>query len=108
MRIERRKLGVRVRVILNRTEAREAGLTALQKSGKLEAALQQAAQQTAREMDDLEQQGMTEHEAWEMTRESTWSHTPRRAYERCLFHTVCHGPNCSRGRSLHGIPVRYR
>jgi hypothetical protein len=35
MRIERRKLGVRVRVILNRTEAREAGLTALQKSGKL-------------------------------------------------------------------------
>lgn len=42
----------------------------LQKSGKLETALQQAAQQTAREMDDLEQQGMTEHEAWEMTRES--------------------------------------
>jgi hypothetical protein len=35
MRIERRKLGVRVRVILNRTEAREAGLNALQKSGKL-------------------------------------------------------------------------
>ena len=31
----------------------------LQKSGKLEAALQQAAQQTAVEMDDLEQQGMT-------------------------------------------------
>ena len=42
----------------------------LQKSGKLEAALQQAAQQTAVEMDDLEQQGMTEHEAWEMTRQS--------------------------------------
>ena len=42
----------------------------LQKSGRLDAALQQAAQQTAREMDDLEQQGMTEHEAWEMTRES--------------------------------------
>ena len=35
MRIERRRLGVRVRVILNRTEAREAGLTALQKAGKL-------------------------------------------------------------------------
>ena len=35
MRIERRKLGVRVRVILNRTEAREAGLTALQKAGRL-------------------------------------------------------------------------
>ena len=29
MRIERRKLGTRVRVILNRTEAREAGLNAL-------------------------------------------------------------------------------
>ena len=42
----------------------------LQKAGKLDAALQQAALQTAREMDDLEQQGMTEHEAWEMTRES--------------------------------------
>lgn len=35
MRIERRKLGVRVRVILNRTEAREAGLNALTKAGKL-------------------------------------------------------------------------
>ena len=35
MRIERRKLGVRVRVILNRTEAREAGLTAIQKAGRL-------------------------------------------------------------------------
>jgi hypothetical protein len=35
MRIERRKLGMRVRVILNRTEAREAGLTALAKAGKL-------------------------------------------------------------------------
>ena len=35
MRIERRRLGTRVRVILNRTEAREAGLTALQKAGKL-------------------------------------------------------------------------
>lgn len=35
MRIERRKLGVRVRVILNRTEAREAGLAVLQKAGKL-------------------------------------------------------------------------
>jgi hypothetical protein len=35
MRIERRKLGVRVRVILNRTEAREAGLNALAKAGKL-------------------------------------------------------------------------
>lgn len=36
MRIERRKLGTRVRVILNRTEAREAGLNALAKLGKLE------------------------------------------------------------------------
>jgi hypothetical protein len=35
MRIERRKLGMRVRVILNRTEAREAGLNALAKAGKL-------------------------------------------------------------------------
>ena len=42
----------------------------LQKSGKLEATLQQAALQTAREMDDLEQHGMNEQEAWEMTRES--------------------------------------
>jgi hypothetical protein len=36
MRIERRKLGTRVRVILNRTEAREAGLQALAKKGRLE------------------------------------------------------------------------
>jgi hypothetical protein len=35
MRIERLKMGVRVRVILNRTEAREAGLAALVASGKL-------------------------------------------------------------------------
>ena len=35
MRIERRRLGTRVRVILNRTEAREAGLTAIQKAGRL-------------------------------------------------------------------------
>ena len=42
----------------------------LEKSGKLDAALQQAVQQTAVEMDDLEQQGLTEHEAWEMTRQS--------------------------------------
>ena len=35
MRIERRRLGTRVRVILNRTEAREAGLNALAKAGKL-------------------------------------------------------------------------
>ena len=41
----------------------------LVKSGKLEQALQQAAKQTALEMNQLEEQGMTEHEAWEMTRE---------------------------------------
>lgn len=41
----------------------------LEKSGKLNAALQMAAQQTAEEMNELEQSGMTEHEAWEMTRE---------------------------------------
>ena len=45
----------------------------LQKAGKLDAALQQAAQQaaqqTAEEMNELELSGMTEHEAWEMTRE---------------------------------------
>lgn len=41
----------------------------LEKSGKLNQALQQAAMKTAEEMDELEQQGMTEHEAWEMTRE---------------------------------------
>ena len=41
----------------------------LQKSGKLDAALQQAATLTAEEMNQLEQSGMTEHEAWEMTRE---------------------------------------
>ena len=41
----------------------------LEKSGKLDAALQQAAQQTAEEMNELELSGMTEHEAWEMTRE---------------------------------------
>ena len=36
MRIEKRRLGTRVRVILNRTEAREAGLRALSKLGRLE------------------------------------------------------------------------
>ena len=41
----------------------------LEKSGKLDAALQMAAQQTAEEMNELEESGMTEHEAWEMTRE---------------------------------------
>ena len=41
----------------------------LEKSGKLDAALQQAALQTAEEMNELEESGMTEHEAWEMTRE---------------------------------------
>ena len=37
MRIERRKLGTRVRVILNRTEAREAGLNALTRLKKIPA-----------------------------------------------------------------------
>ncbi len=36
MKIERRKMGTRVRVILNRTEAREAGLNALFKAGILD------------------------------------------------------------------------
>ena len=41
----------------------------LEKSGKLDAAVQQAALQPAEEMTELEESGMTEHEAWEMTRE---------------------------------------
>ena len=41
----------------------------LKKAGKLDAALQEAAQLTAEEMNQLEESGMQPHEAWEMTRE---------------------------------------
>ena len=34
MRIEKRKMGTRVRVILNRNEAREAGIQVLEKAGR--------------------------------------------------------------------------
>ena len=37
---------------------------------------------------------------------STLSHVPSPANRRCCFHTVCHGPNCSRGRSRQAIPIR--
>ncbi|AUU95195.1 TPA: hypothetical protein ME607_001423 [Klebsiella pneumoniae] len=41
----------------------------LKKAGTLETALQDAAKRTADEMDQLENSGYREHEAWEMTRE---------------------------------------
>ena len=41
----------------------------LKKAGTLENALQDAALRTAEEMNDLEEAGLQEHEAWEMTRE---------------------------------------
>lgn len=41
----------------------------LKKAGTLETALQDAAKRTADEMDQLENSGYQEHEAWEMTRE---------------------------------------
>ena len=42
---------------------------ALKASGKLELALRDAAERTAREMDGLEASGMTNQEAWEVVRE---------------------------------------
>lgn len=42
---------------------------ALKASGQLDKALAQAAKQTARELSALEAQGLSPHEAWEMTRE---------------------------------------
>ncbi len=36
------------------------------------------------------------------------SGTTQARVRRCRFHTVCHGPNSARGKSRHGIPVRYR
>lgn len=41
----------------------------MKKAGTLEDALQDAAMRTAEEMDQLENVGFYEHEAWEMTRE---------------------------------------
>ncbi|EKB73879.1 TPA: hypothetical protein RGL32_000680 [Klebsiella pneumoniae] len=41
----------------------------MKKAGTLEDALQNAAMRTAEEMDQLENAGFYEHEAWEMTRE---------------------------------------
>ena len=41
----------------------------MKKAGTLEDALQDAAMRTAEEMDQLENTGFYEHEAWEMTRE---------------------------------------
>jgi hypothetical protein len=42
----------------------------LQKAGKLEPALKEAAEKTHQEMTELEAQGFQEWEAWEMVRES--------------------------------------
>lgn len=42
----------------------------LEKAGKLEQALETAAQQTSLEMDQLEDSGMTFDEAWQATRET--------------------------------------
>ncbi|HHJ4620897.1 MULTISPECIES: hypothetical protein [Klebsiella/Raoultella group] len=41
----------------------------MKKAGTLEDALQDAAMKTSKEMDQLENVGFYEHEAWEMTRE---------------------------------------
>jgi hypothetical protein len=42
---------------------------ALEKSGKLEATLQEAAERTHQEMSAFEEQGFNNQEAWEMTRQ---------------------------------------
>lgn len=50
-------------------EHQPSRVKALRQQGKLGDALRSAAEQTHREMTELEAQGMTEHESWEMTRE---------------------------------------
>ena len=42
----------------------------LKKAGKLEAALKEAAEQTYLEMNELEEQGFQNHEAWDMVRQN--------------------------------------
>jgi hypothetical protein len=57
----------------------------LKASGRLDAALRDAADRTHQEMSDLRGHGYTEQEAWEMVRERSCSHPRKETHRPTMF-----------------------